>query len=163
MSGEDILLSSADASLSMVRTELFAKLTSKALQFIGSEFLPLLEAQDKPGLFSPVDIEVEGKERQGAILVLEDRAILAWIVGTLRIKGFHAVVPRDTISDLSSETASGGRMTKEREILHIKGDQSWEVKFAPGLFDGGSSLVSLLIGMLNGSVVPVFESDQGAE
>lgn len=161
MSGQDILIASADAAARTVGTDFFLKITKKTLGFTAQEMLPLINSTDYSGLYAPMDIEQEGKDRQGAILVMEDRVILAWIVGTLRIKGYHVVVPREDITGVRTDTVSGGRMMKDREILYIDVEEgTWEVKFASGLFEGGNSLVPFLMGILDGSLKFAYDESE---
>jgi len=103
-------------------------------------------------LFAPVDIEVDGKDRTGAILVLEDRVILGWVVGTLKPKNFDAVVPKDTIKSMEDATKGASAFSKERQGLVIDTDgKRWRLTFH-AVFEGGRSIVPWLIGVSDGAI-----------
>lgn len=157
LSAQDIVIESANAAITTVGTDDFAKLTKHALNLTGSEVAQHVNADDVPGLFSPVDVEMDGKDRLGAILTLEDRAIIAWTVGTFRMKNFEAVIPRASIDELELTTRPGGSMTKDRDLLRVRaGTQNWSLAFA-NVFEGGRSIAPFLKGVLEGSIKPVFE------
>lgn len=159
MSAEDIVIDSANAAANTVGTDEFVKLTKYALNMTGSEIGRHVNSTDGPGLFSPLSVVKDGKDRLGAILALEDRAILAWTVGTFRMKNFETVIPYSAIESLELGTRPGGAMSKDRETLRIKADgQTWDVVFA-NVFEGGRSIVPFIKGVLEGSIKPVFESE----
>ncbi|HMS71736.1 MAG TPA: hypothetical protein PKB03_01760 [Baekduia sp.] len=159
MSAEDIVIDSANAAANTVATDEFVTLTKHALNLTGVELGRHVTSTDVPGLFSPTEVMQDGKGRLGAILALDDRAILAWTVGTFRMKNFETVIPYSAIESLELGTRPGGAMTKDRETLRIKADaQTWELVFA-NVFEGGRSIVPFLKGVLEGSIKPVFENE----
>lgn len=156
---EEVLLESANAAANTVATELFVRLTKNALQLTGDSIGQHVQSTDGPGLFSPLDVVRDGKDRLGAILALGDRAIIAWTVGGLRIKNFEFVIPYSGIESIDATTRPGGMMSKDREMLKIEADdQTWELVFA-NVFEGGRSIVPYLKGVLEGSIKPVFTSE----
>lgn len=104
MSAKEIVIDSASAAAATVGTDEFAKLTKYALNLNGARITQHLKAGDHPGLFSPADIEKDGKLRLGAILALEDRVIIAWTVGAFRMKSFDKVIPRGSIEHVEVTT-----------------------------------------------------------
>lgn len=159
MSAEDIVIDSANAAANTVATNEFVKLTQNALKLTGAELGRHVKPTDGPGLFSPVDVAEDGKDRLGAVLALEDRAIIGWIVGTFRIKNFESVIPYDSIESVERGTRAGSALSKERETLRVKADgKTWELVFA-NIFEGGRSIVPFIEGMLEGTITPVFETE----
>ena len=158
MSTEDILIDSANAAAATVGTDDFVKLTKNALSLVGSEMSGRLTPDDSPGLFAPANLEQGGKDRLGGILVLKDRALIAWTEGTFRIKSFGAVVAYDSIANSELGTRPGGPMSKDREVLRIESAQTWTLVFA-NVFEGGRSIVPFLKLTMDGAITPVFESE----
>lgn len=155
----ELVIASAEAASNTVNTDAFHKLIGNCIKLVGAEIAEHLRADDRPGLLAPVDVELDGNDRLGGVLVLEDRAIIAWTVGTLRIKNFEAVVPRDEISTISIDTRPGGAIAKDREILRLEAsDGIWTLVFA-NVFDGDRSIVPWLQMMLEGAITPLFEEN----
>jgi len=78
-----VVADSALAAVNTVGTDHFYKLTNTAVGLVGRNIAAHLSATDRPGVFSPTSIEVDGKEYFGAILALADHAIIGWLVGVL--------------------------------------------------------------------------------
>jgi hypothetical protein len=158
-SAEQVLIDSANAAIGTVETDDFAKLTKYARGLTGAEVSRHIQPTDEPGLFSPVDVEKDGKDRAGSILALSERAIIAWTVGTFRIKNYEIVIPSTSIKTLEQRTRPGGAMSKDREVLYIETSDgvTWNLAF-PNAFDGGRSIVPWLEGVLTGALKPVFDA-----
>lgn len=156
MTAEDVIMASAEAGAATVQTQMFVSMTEKALSLIGVEIEKLVHDEDRPGLFSPVEIARQGKNRIGGILVLDDRLILGWVEGNFRIKNFEAVVPKDTITSVTRGVQDGSAFSKPRETLTIAAQDTWQLTFA-NLFEGGTSIVPFLEGVIDGSIRPTFE------
>lgn len=125
-------------------------MTKYAMNLVGKEMLGHMNARDRAGLFVPVSFEDNGKELSGAILTLGDRAIFAWITGTLRIKNYETVVPYASITHVESAIRAASRMSVEREILSVHADRHWTVLHS-NIFEGGRPVAVFLERMLNGS------------
>lgn len=156
MDTDTFLIESANNAAQTVGTDLFAKLAQNALNLTADEIGRHLDATDESGLFSPVDVENDGKDRLGAVLAIEGRMIVSWQVGTFRAKRFSIVIPYTAVETLEQATRPGGAMSKERAVLRITVDgQTWTLVFA-NVFEGGTSIVPFLIGVFEGSLRPVF-------
>lgn len=163
MTPDEVVIESANAAVRTVGTDRFRKLTEYALRLVGKEVAAHLRPGDSPGLFAPVDIEVDGKDRTGAILVLEDRVILGWVVGTFKPKNFDAVVPKDTIKSMEDATKGASAFSKERQGLVIDTDgKRWRLTFH-AVFEGGRSIVPWLIGVSDGAIRLNFGGDEEVE
>ena len=162
MNGTETVLASAEAAVNTVGTDRFLKLSTYAVRLTGTEISRRIEDGEDPGLFAPADIVIDGKDRVGAILTLADRLIVAWTVGTLRIKNFEAVVPYDSIQRVERMSRPGSAMSKEREVLEIVADSTWTVVFA-NVFESGRSIVPFLQGMIEGAIKPVFSDAEERE
>jgi hypothetical protein len=127
-------------------------LTQHTLGLVGSEVARHLDPAEKPGLFTPANLEHDGKDRLGAVLALEDRAIIAWTTGTLRIKNFETVIPRSSVERTETGTRPAGAMSKDRETLSIVTESdTWDLVF-PNVFEGGRSIVPFVVAMLEGAL-----------
>lgn len=154
---EGILLDSANAAASIVATGEFAKLTKLALSLTGAEIGRHIQATDEPGLFSPLEVVRDGRDRLGAILALGDRAVLAWTIGSVRMTNVETVIAYDEIESLDLGARPGGTMSKDRQTLRITtSSDTYDLVFA-NVFENGRSIVPFLKGILEGSIRPVFE------
>ncbi len=156
MDNEQVVIDSANAAIETVGTEPFFKLTKNLLGMTGSQLAKQVDPEDGPGLFAPLELEDDGKDRLGAILALDDRAIIAWTVGTFRMKNFEAVVSYDSIASVEFTTRKGGAISKDREGLRIVAERTWNLVFG-AVFEGGNSIRPFIGGMLSGAMKPVFE------
>jgi hypothetical protein len=156
---EEIVVASAEAAADTVGTAEFAKLTRYALNLMGAEMARHVNTTDHPGVLSPVDVVQDGRDRTGAILVLADRAIIAWTVGMVRIENFEAVVPHRSIQRVERRARPAGAMSKEREVLLIKAARTWTLVFA-NVFERGRSVVPFLAGFIEGWLRPVYEGEE---
>lgn len=159
MSPDELVATSAQASITTVGTEAFEELTVLALRYAGQEIAAHVEPDDQPGIFSPVDVLAEDKDHQGAVLVLADRVVLTWRIGTFRAKTYSEVIPRSGITDVRLATRSDHR---NRESLEIDADRKWILLFAhPRVLKGGASIAGFLKDVLDGTITPVFSEGEG--
>lgn len=126
-----IVLEAANLVLSRVDHEgtAFPDLTQAAIKLCGKKILAHIESSDKPGLFVPIDVEANGKWELGCILTLQDRAVIAWFIGTLRVRTFAQVVFFDRITgvaEVATEPASGHQ--PERVILRVDADEPVKIR-----------------------------------
>jgi len=153
----NLIVDSANAAAVTVGTDSFAKLTKHALNLTGAAVAKHVVEDDIPGLFSPCEVEQGGKGRMGSILALERRAVIAWTVGTLRIKNFEATVDYNAIRHIEMTERSGGSFSHGQVVLTVTTDDNqWVIRFAP-VFDGGVSIVPLIQCVLEGSMKFVSE------
>jgi hypothetical protein len=81
---QDVIFAAADFTCDQVNHDNFTKLAASSIKVCISEMLPFVETSDQPGLFSPLEVHVDGAWEQGCILSVRDRAVVAWFKGTLR-------------------------------------------------------------------------------
>ncbi|MBJ7330189.1 MAG: hypothetical protein JHC95_09850 [Solirubrobacteraceae bacterium] len=153
---QDVLADSATASFTIVGTPAYAELLHNTLRLIGASLVRQLHADDRPGLFSPVAVTVDGKEQIGGIIALETRAVIGWTTGMFRIKNHEAPLHYADITTVTRRELPATRSVPSREVLSIAADRSWTLTFA-AVFDGGTSIVPFIEGVLDGSVKPVFD------
>lgn len=100
MKSDEVVVASAQTGVDGVGDDLFFKLTRNTLDLFGPALVRHVCDGERPGFLSALEVALDRKERLGAILVLADRAILAWSVGTLRMRDFHEVIPLATVTDV---------------------------------------------------------------
>lgn len=150
----ELIASSAEAAAQIVGTKPFAKLTKAALTLTIPGLQGHVTDTDHPGLFAPIDVERGGKERLGGILVLRDRGIIAWDIGSFGTRSDQVVVPLASISTIERGTQDRGARYDARETLRLMThDGEWVLIFR-GVFDGGRSIVPWIEGMLKGAIEP---------
>ncbi|MEJ2887950.1 hypothetical protein [Actinomycetospora aeridis] len=159
MNAEQLIIASAEAAARVVGTKDYARMTQVALTLTGQQLERYVRQADRPGFIAPVDVEEGGKDRDGALLALPDRAVIAWTVGTFRPKNYEVEVPAAAIVSLERGERPPTRWARQREVLQITtADRTWSLVL-PDVLDGGQSIVPWLQGMLRGAVEPVFERD----
>jgi len=162
MKASDIVVVSAQLGADTVGDDLFFKLTQNAVTLVGAELARHIRDGERPGVLSPLEVVIDGKDRLGAILVLEDRAILAWTIGTLRMRNFEEVIPLAAVTDAVTGERPRGVMTKARDTLTIYAGKTWHVVFANT--DRGRPIAPFIAGLLVGAIKPVFrDGDDPAE
>ena len=89
----------------------------------GRQILAHVDEQDEGGVYAPIQIESNGKWEPGGVLTLQDRAIFAWITGTLRVKNFEQVVRYDAVTDVVDEgTEPPTRLNPEKVTFTVHSD-----------------------------------------
>lgn len=160
MNTDDLILESASAAASMVGTDYFAKLTGYAVNLTGDELAKHLDGIEEPGLLVALDVEIDGKGRTGCALALEEIVVLGWSIGTFRPKPYSAVIPKASIRSVVRTTEDGGRMMKPRQVLTVEADRSWRLLMHWMDHDGGDDITPILLGVIEGSMRPVFAEEQ---
>lgn len=163
MKPEELIAMSADASMSMIGTDHMMKLTLLTLKLNSGELATQISDHDTPGLLIAVDVEAEGKGRTGCVLALEERVILAWTTGTIRLKTHSVSIPISDIRSIEHTTEDGGRMMKQRQVVTINADRTWRLLLHWLEQDGEEKIVPFVKGAIAGAIRPVFEAEQGRE
>ncbi len=159
MNHDEIILESANAAVSMVGTEYFAKLTGYAINLTGDELVKHLDGVEAPGLLVALDVEIDGKGRTGCALALEEAVVIGWSIGTFRAKPHSAVIPKASVRSVTRTTEDGGRMMKPRQVLTIEADRTWRLLMHWMDHDGGNDITPFLQGVIEGSMRPVFAEE----
>jgi hypothetical protein len=146
-----LVIASANAAATTVYTDRFTKMTENALRMVGGELARHVAPSDSPGLFAPVSMWPDGKERYGGVLALKERAVIGWTVGTFRIQNYEVVVPYDSIQKTEVTTRPGNAVTVTREVLVIEATERYELVFA-NLFQGGRSIAPWLESVMLGAI-----------
>lgn len=96
----------------------WSELTNACLGACGKAILAHVATGDEGGLFSPIEVEHEGKWRPGGVLTLQDRAVFGWWIGTFRVKNFEVVLEYSGISEVvREEIIPSTRSTPEKGFL----------------------------------------------
>ena len=156
MNPKDLLIAAGDFTIGLLpetRQEFFTKFAAATIQTCGSEIVGQLQASDRPGVFAPVDVLVNGKWEQGGVLTLTDRAIIAWFTGTFRVKTFSRVVRFAEITRVVPTAVEPARMHSdiaERVVLTIEGKESLSIRVLR--FKESAILEEMIQGALTGAV-----------
>lgn len=154
----DILLNAVDATLGFVDTQQFLRFLEMTVQLNGSALLEQLRPEDRASLLVPVDFVIDGKPRQGSILLLQDRALFAWQVGTFRLQDFLVVVPYSSIERVATDTKPASTFSVALPIVRVSAGREWEIIINNVCLDGARMrLDNLLAGALDGSVTFDFD------
>ena len=143
---------SAETAAAIVGTAIFAKQTEVALKLCGHEMARHVDPDEPAGLFAPLFVERDSKEHPGAVLILRDRAVIAWAVGLVRVKNFEEVVPLRSIKRVERQKLPDSRLSGSRELLRVDADQHWTLIFSE---THGPSIAFLVGGLLDGSLKPI--------
>lgn len=155
------IINAAEWTAQWIGTKRFVQVVEPALRIVAADMSERMTDDDRPGLFVPANISQDGaKPLTGAVLTLEDRAILAWITGTFRIKNFVEVVPYRTIADVSRSLKAATTLSVELPMIRVSAERSWDIVF-DNVFEGGRDVTIMLAGILSGAVT--FGFDDGSE
>lgn len=125
----DIIVGAARSTCAIVNNERFTKLVLNELKMSGKPLLDYVQSSDKAVLYAPVEVSVGGKWEQGAILGLQDRAVIIWWTGVRQFEHFTSVVSYKSVKRV--ETCAVEPPTwrlPERVSLHIEADQSVTIR-----------------------------------
>lgn len=164
MEPEEILRTAANTALAHMDTDgnLAVKLLENTVKMHADDLLPLLDTDDEPRLLLSVDFEVDGKWRDGCILTLQDRAIIGWYTGGLRIKTFTRTLPYAEISSIEEEQVEPATRLQPRTVtlaLGQAGAGTLRIKFFSSE-DDQLDTSRLLQGVLSGAVSFPGEDDE---
>ena len=148
-------MGSANAAANTAGTDQFTEFVQAACDVYGPTFERYLRPSDMPGLLTPATIESD-REYNGALLVVPDRAIIAWETGTFRRKNVESVIERSAIRSIERTKCAETAERYGYERVTIRAEKTWNLGFADHLFGGGPSVVPFVAGMLDGSIKPVF-------
>jgi hypothetical protein len=151
MEPEDILKEAAIVTAAKAGTDRCVKMVENSLKLCGKAILPYIHRGDESGLFVPLLVKHQGKEQPGCILTLSDRAVLAWITGTFRVKNFEAVIPYSSIEWIEAEAEPASRTSAARDVLRILAEDEWTI-ILQNIFGDGMNIPAVLHGVLSGSV-----------
>lgn len=159
MTYEDVILGAAQNTCDIIGTVQCHTQVVNSLGVNGTDILKHLRSDDRGGLFAPVSVLVDAKPLSGCVLTVEDRAILAWFTGVLRIKTFEAVVPFDTIVDVEESTTPARGLKLGAPVVTVRARQDWTL-ICDQFADGADRLARTLHGVLAGYIT--FEYDGGS-
>lgn len=148
---DTVLKPAAITTATVVGTKQAATLTNLTMKQYGLRILAHLSESDSPGIFVPVEFTENGKDMDGCVLTLQDRAIFAWSTGTFRIKSFDAVVPYSSVKTAEEGTRPKTRTCVELNIVRVSAERDWTIVFSNALAGGKLSLPALLVDVLMGA------------
>ena len=111
------------------RNREFMELAMATLKIVGHELAGNVRPGDRPHIAIPALIDVGTKSQPGAVLVLQDRAVVAWSEGRLKTNCRSSVHPIATISDVTCfERPTGNGSDVHQAISFV--DPGGRVTFA---------------------------------
>jgi hypothetical protein len=146
----DIVVEAAFQTTMQVGTADCHELITYALNLAGREIASQLVPTDEPVLFVPVKFAFGGREANGCVLALRDKAVLSWWTGWLNIETRTAVVPYDTITDIRLDTHLGSIITGPRRMIDLRARERWTI-ILPAVF-GAFPMPGLLAATFTGAV-----------
>jgi hypothetical protein len=154
----DIVVEAAFQTTMQVGTSDCYELINYALSLAGREIAAKLVPTDEPVLFVPVKLALSGREVNGCVLALRDKAVLSWWTGWLNIDTRTAVVPYDTITDIRLDTHLGSIITGPRRMIDLRARERWTIVL-PSVF-GTFPMPGLLAATFTGAVSLTSADDQ---
>jgi len=107
------------------------ELVKTSLQGVGAELARQVRPGERANVFVPVAAVHDGKSDPGALLLLDDRVVIAWIEGTFRPKQRSVTVALADISNVSTGTSNQGRFSPyEAAITFLAGGAKHEFVLA---------------------------------
>jgi hypothetical protein len=111
------------------------------LTLCGKTAASIMEESDNPILFLPIWVSVESGEEGGCLITFEDKVLIGWTEGKLRLTYFAHSVPCSTISAVKE--------LPEFEV-HFEADRPWTVTVQAPAFKH-DEFMPLLMNTLNGN------------
>ena len=103
---------------------------------------------------------MNGKWEDGCILTLQDRAVLAWFTGILRIKTFGRVIPFADIANVTETAVEPARLHGHfSEMVTFSVESDPPVKIRVPRFKNSSALDTMVKGILAGAVTFTYSGD----
>jgi hypothetical protein len=124
------------------------RLLSFGMKVFWSSVLEQIDESDEPRLFVSLDVVINGKEHSGCILTLDDRAVIAWIVGMVQQDRFVEVVPYSTVKKVVADTKPRRGMRSATQRLTISAEKDWTLLFT----NAGTVVPKLVHGALTETV-----------
>ena len=159
---EDILAHAANFTSSFVNRDDFDTAAQAALNVLASKIVARIDPLDRAGLFTALEVFADGKWQPGCLLGLEDRVVLGWWSGLVRIKLLTCEIPIAQVSDVAEtdvEQLAGTAV--EKVTLRIDGDVPMRIRVAR--YDTGMDLPEVVRGVLLGAISYGFEGDPEPE
>lgn len=128
---ENVLKPVAIATANLVGSQPAATLLNLSMKQYGLRILEHLSEGDKSGIFVAVEFAEAGKDLDGGILTLQDRAIFAWSTGTFRIKTFDAVVPYASITSVEEAIRPRTRTCVALSTVRVSAARDWTIVLTP--------------------------------
>lgn len=95
----------------------YVQLTEVALKTVGLELARHLGPGESPSLCVPAQVGHDGRYDPGMVLLLDKGAVLAWFEGTFRVKVRSLAFAHGDISDVTTGTHDGGRLSPYRAAI----------------------------------------------
>jgi len=148
----DIFARTAEFSADLANSDRFTKLVNALVPVCGKEIVSHIDPTDRGGLLVPISFLYQGKFEPGAVFTLEDRAIFAWLKGSLRIKNFEAVVPYASITNVEESMSEAKATRVSLPIIEVKADQDWTLRMDNILAEGSPKVHTLMANTLLGMI-----------
>jgi hypothetical protein len=156
------LLPALEVTYSFARDDRYLKMVRANLGVCGNELLSHINDEDRVGFLAPVSFHENGKDLDGCILTLDDRAVFAWWTGLLRVKNSEEVIRYDEITGVEKHTKPAGVMTAAVPTMVVHATRTWAVTF-PNVYGEKPAVPMLVAGVLDGSVTPKYSEDASAD
>lgn len=156
--GEEEVLNAANlgVSIGVDDGDDFIKVSKLALNTCASELAQHVADGESAALCVAVQVQVGGKINPGAILLLDDRAILAWTEGTFRVKTRTQVLFLANIESVTTALKRPNRLEQTVATVCTTAGHEHEILFWPVM---KPRLGTLVCGFLDGTLKPVWAEE----
>lgn len=131
-----------------------------ALKTIGVELACQLEAGESASVCAPVEVAHSGRYDPGMVLLLEKRAVIAWIEGKFRLRVRSLVFAYSDIDKVNTIARDRGRLSLYQAGISFFADGAEQVFVLPSKV-AKSGLSFTIRRLLSGAVAFGQESDAG--
>ena len=95
----------------------FVKLVELAMKMVGLELARNVKPGERPGFCVPAHVDTGAKVNSGAVLLLEERVVIAWSEGTIRPKPRSLAVALSDIGDVRAFKRKVGRVSAQLDAI----------------------------------------------
>lgn len=131
-----------------------------ALQAVGVELACQLAAGESASVCAPVEVAHSGRYDPGMILLLEKRAVIAWVEGKFRLRARSLVLAYSDISKVNTIARDRGRLSPYQAGISFFAYGAEQVLVLPSKV-AKSGLSFAIRGLLSGAAAFGQEPDAG--
>jgi hypothetical protein len=129
----------------------YIAIAKTAMEAVGAELARQIEHGESASVCAPVDVAHDGRHDPGMVLLLNERVVIAWFEGTLRVKRRSLAFSYRDISEVATAARDRGRLSPYRDgISFAAGGARQEFVLPSKVAKDG--LTSMIKDLLTGAV-----------
>jgi hypothetical protein len=137
----------------------YLSLAHSALKMVGLELARYLRPGEIASLCVPAEVAHDGRHDPGMVLLLDDRAVVAWFEGTVRVTRRSLYFAYGDISEVTTVARDRGRLAVYRDAISFTAGGARHEFVLPSKV-AKAALAGMVSGVMSGAVT--FNRDSAA-